>query len=1003
MFRRIEIWLVFVLVGAAFCSQAGEHHVAQDSTGGFTSIQDAIDAANKWDIVTIHPGTYYENVQLQDRSVTLRSTQPDDWEVVRATVIDGSLDAPVITVLEGQGASFRISGLTLTNGLQPGQGGAGIHVGIDRIAGLTILNCLIMANEVDGDGGAIAFCDGMIQGCLITGNQCTGLYGCDGVIDSCVVTGNSPAGISHCDGLIAVCEIMENTGPGLSLCDGVIDGCFIHDNSASEAGGGLLDCGARIAHTVIEGNVALSGGGSSVGGGLFGCNGSIHNCLIVGNQSEGEGSALYECDALLSNCTIAGNTDTLGLPAVSMGGILRDCIVWGNTSSAAQLGAGTRAEFSCIQNWALGGEGNLDADPLFVTGRLGDFYLSQIAAGQHEDSPCLDAGSKSASAADLTDRTTRTDDVWDKGAVDLGYHYSRDEWPFGISLSCSVNGKRFAPGDVLSGCMNVENRGVDVAVDVFAQILTPTSERLSITQSGFAHGDQPWFSGIVLRKGFSFGPASVFELVVPPDAPPGRYTFSTEISRTAPDSFFVVPEDEVSFLVFPSAKAEYYISAEDGDDNNDGFEGTPWKTITHALDAIEARDTHPAVIHIAPGNYSASTNGETFPLNMKSWISLSGDDRDTVIVDAEESACHVIECESAQQLTIAGLTIAGGDTDLCDEPYRSGGGVHCINSSITLENNLIERNSNCAVYCFECDWMLIRNNVIKDNYGPVYLRESAFPEITGNAIIDNTGSGIRCYASSPLIADNTIAGNTGSGAGGGIFCEELSAPLITRNVIDGNSVRSNGGGIYSVADSSPTVENNLISNNTAGLYGDGGGIACWDYMMITHNRISDNFAGDSGGGIFSGSDSNPTIVNNLITDNSAGNNGGAMTFHYSTPWIRNNTVVGNTCSGYVGGIHFWDSWPTITDCILWGNGDDIGGGTNSYCCIEDGDPGEGNISADPLFVIGPLGDYYLDPDSPCIDAGSQSAEDAGLSDRTTQADGTPDTGWIDMGYHYPRP
>jgi len=56
-----------------------------------------------------------------------------------------------------------------------------------------------------------------------------------------------------------------------------------------------------------------------------------------------------------------------------------------------------------------------------------------------------------------------------------------------------------------------------------------------------------------------------------------------------------------------------------------------------------------------------------------------------------------------------------------------------------------------------------------------------------------------------------------------------------------------------------------------------------------------------------------------------------------------------------------------------------------------------------MFVEGPLGEYYLHPDSPCIDAGSRSAEQAGLSDRATQADSTPDTGIVDMGYHYPLP
>ena len=42
------------------------------------------------------------------------------------------------------------------------------------------------------------------------------------------------------------------------------------------------------------------------------------------------------------------------------------------------------------------GEGNIDNDPLFVTGVADDYYLSQTAAGQAENSPCVDVGSQSA-------------------------------------------------------------------------------------------------------------------------------------------------------------------------------------------------------------------------------------------------------------------------------------------------------------------------------------------------------------------------------------------------------------------------------------------------------------------------------------------------------------------------------------------------------------------------------------------------------------------------------
>jgi len=105
----------------------------------------------------------------------------------------------------------------------------------------------------------------------------------------------------------------------------------------------------------------------------------------------------------------------------------------------------------------------------------------------------------------------------------------------------------------------------------------------------------------------------------------------------------------------------------------------------------------------------------------------------------------------------------------------------------------------------------------------------------------------------------------------------------------------------------------------------------------------------------------------------------------------------------------WDSLAEIADCKLWGNHagdlDESFGGecSTKYSCIEDKAPGESNIDDDPMFVPGPFGDYYLDPDSPCIDAGSRSAEEAGLIGMTTQADGEPDTGTVDMGFHYPVP
>ncbi|HIJ66769.1 MAG TPA: S8 family serine peptidase [Planctomycetes bacterium] len=62
---------------------------------------------------------------------------------------------------------------------------------------------------------------------------------------------------------------------------------------------------------------------------------------------------------------------------------------------------------------------NIQDDPLFV----GEYFLSQIAAGQLYDSNCVDAGSDPAVNLGLDTYTTRTDSTGDEGIVDMGYHH----------------------------------------------------------------------------------------------------------------------------------------------------------------------------------------------------------------------------------------------------------------------------------------------------------------------------------------------------------------------------------------------------------------------------------------------------------------------------------------------------------------------------------------------------------------------------------------------------
>ena len=109
------------------------------------------------------------------------------------------------------------------------------------------------------------------------------------------------------------------------------------------------------------------------------------------------------------------------------------CILWNNSPDQLYIIPSTAVtvNYTNIQN-GYSGSGNMDEDPLFAAGAQGGFYLSQIAAGQTSDSPCIDAGLDLAEDVCFTgiapntcldDLTTRTDAVSDSGIVDLGFHY----------------------------------------------------------------------------------------------------------------------------------------------------------------------------------------------------------------------------------------------------------------------------------------------------------------------------------------------------------------------------------------------------------------------------------------------------------------------------------------------------------------------------------------------------------------------------------------------------
>lgn len=136
----------------------------------------------------------------------------------------------------------------------------------------------------------------------------------------------------------------------------------------------------------------------------------------------------------------------------------------------------------------------------------------------------------------------------------------------------------------------------------------------------------------------------------------------------------------------------------------------------------------------------------------------------------------------------------------------------------------------------------------------------------------------------------------------------------------------------------------------------------------------------------------PIIANNTL---SGGEGVNGIRCHESAATLVNNTIARSTCGVSVSaGDSVWGRPKVIncsivecgtgvsgdaevTNCILWGNSiaQISGNPTVTYCCVQYGYPGQGNIQSDPLFL---RKQWWLGPDtlrsgSPCIDAGNNAA------------------------------
>ncbi|MCA9449823.1 MAG: right-handed parallel beta-helix repeat-containing protein, partial [Candidatus Omnitrophica bacterium] len=300
---------------------------------------------------------------------------------------------------------------------------------------VSILSCTFELNGIESDTNERVLNGGgsgsQIHDSIIRYNYGVGVYGFHGGVSGCEITDNQGDGVNLCS-LVSNSEISRNDR-GIANSSMISD-CVVQDNEqvGIHASGEILRC-------LVSGNG--NGGISTTGASL------IENCLIFRNDAiEGGGVSLDADGSTIRYCTVVNNqADQTGggivIRKMDPGGdnipsIIHSCIVTSNQLFSSETSnierstifPGAAAAPEVIYSLVGGGfegEGNIDADPMFVDPEGDDYRLLY-------GSPCIDSASTEGPGSDLDGRIRPIDITGigreGPGAFDMGafeFDYSR--------------------------------------------------------------------------------------------------------------------------------------------------------------------------------------------------------------------------------------------------------------------------------------------------------------------------------------------------------------------------------------------------------------------------------------------------------------------------------------------------------------------------------------------------------------------------------------------------
>ena len=271
-------------------------------------------------------------------------------------------------------------------------------------------------------------------------------------------------------------------------------------------------------------------------------------------------------------------------------------------------------------------------------------------------------------------------------------------------------------------------------------------------------------------------------------------------------------------LFAPPVLAEtFYVAPPPlGDDGHPGTAGSPWATLQHAADTVQAGDT----VLVRAGSYAGAqftTSGTAdLPIVLRAFAG-----EEVEVTSDNPSTPDGINLEGASHMTVEGFRVDG----------RTRAGIRAVLCEhVTIRGNRTDANGKWGIFTGFCDDLVIEGNVTTrsvDEHGIYTSNSGDRPVIRGNLIFGNHANGIHMNGDlsqggdgviSGAIVENNLIFDNGAGGGSGINCDGVENSIFRNNLIYDS--HASGISLFRQDGGAPST-GNKVYNNTVLVASDG--------------------------------------------------------------------------------------------------------------------------------------------------------------------------------------